>query len=1282
MNDARYKKLLKELQKLEKAVAKDLLAKCREPGPVHDRMVERHAAAEVGGVPDDWFPIAAGRAAVQFLLRTVYVRVLEDLGLLEPHRIRGQRGYQAFRELAPNLGRQAYFRWIFRDLARDFPALFEPGPDEPGMPAEEPCETLWELWHKEDGKGGLFYDFTPTEGETFDGRFLGDLYQDLDADVRKRYALLQTPEFVESYILDYTLDPAMEEFDPAELRAKGECFRMLDPTCGSGHFLLGGFRRLFRYWSETEPELPVLERVQRALDSVCGTDLNDYAVAVARFRLLLGAIGILRGSEGVDALEPIVGLRLSVMSADSLVPWEGIGGQQELLNGEKESLLERYATPLERQRNQEFFSVPFHVIVGNPPYVTAKDPGKRAAYRTFWGPACARKYALSSPFLWRFFDLGRAGAFCGMITANSFAKREFGRRLVSEVLPRWELTRIVDSSGAYIPGHNSEGTATVIIFGRSRPPDGRQVEVLLGGDSEAGKPTDPPSAPAWQSILKASRQGPNFAENRFIKRASFERVQLREHPWGLAAGASIELLSMLDAAADSRLHEHLEDLGFGGITGLDDVFVLDQPDARRLHLAPTDTARFVRGEDVRDWATSQHLLVLFSYGVEAGLPVERDPSSRLARTLWSFRTLSDRRPVKGFKRIYETDGPRERLSFFYPRRFARKIVITHPSVVSHCNFAVAEGGRVYRQSAPLLLLKSADLDTHLNVVGLLNSSCMEFWTRQVTQPKGSAEEPWMDRYERDGTKLKRAPLLQRDRGTRLPLAKQLHLDSRGRTERIPGRILVESESPAALRGDLEAGLLRYLESTEAGVAAQEELDWLTYRSYGLIDEIEIAPVTADGPRVEPLEPGHRPFEIALARRMAAGDVETRYFERHDRSPTTEVPSRYSADTRRRIQQRLDLIESNKFIRLLEQPEYKRRWQPIAWDKEVEKACESWLLDRLEDLFAERAPKEPRPYTLDTIAAAWRSDPRVLAVAEVYSGTASFDLVDLAARLLRDNALPDNPYRIYSEEGLRKYRRWQWTWKLQDQEDAWEADQSPDKGSLKLIDPDSGEPLDEIPVPPKFKKGDFAKAAYYSIRGKLNVPRERFIQYADLTPLHYGWNGWRDEARADAAAKAFEFAEQHPDQPLTEPPTATDPRRCGPTLGLWDSLDDVRRWGSAEACEEFQFLAEDVCKQKACPCDVVTAWRSWVADGGKPGDPAPGATAFQVAISPEERKRAHDALNKTEGGLTRKQLSAQLGLGVDEVDALVADLLADGSVVESSDRRRIQLPDKQTTLFGK
>lgn len=46
-------------------------------------------------------------------------------------------------------------------------------------------------------------------------------------------------------ILDRTLTPAIAEFGLEKVR-------MIDPTCGSGHFLLGWFARLFDLWSQRE----------------------------------------------------------------------------------------------------------------------------------------------------------------------------------------------------------------------------------------------------------------------------------------------------------------------------------------------------------------------------------------------------------------------------------------------------------------------------------------------------------------------------------------------------------------------------------------------------------------------------------------------------------------------------------------------------------------------------------------------------------------------------------------------------------------------------------------------------------------------------------------------------------------------------------------------------------------------------------------------------------------------------------------------------------------------
>ena len=46
----------------------------------------------------------------------------------------------------------------------------------------------------------------------------------------------------------------------------------------------------------------------------------------------------------------------------------------------------------------------YHVVVGNPPYITVKDKQENESYRARYD-ACSGKYALSVPFAQRFFQL-------------------------------------------------------------------------------------------------------------------------------------------------------------------------------------------------------------------------------------------------------------------------------------------------------------------------------------------------------------------------------------------------------------------------------------------------------------------------------------------------------------------------------------------------------------------------------------------------------------------------------------------------------------------------------------------------------------------------------------------------------------------------------------------------------------------------------------------------------------------------------------------------------------
>ena len=80
----------------------------------------------------------------------------------------------------------------------------------------------------------------------------------------------------------------------------------------------------------------------------------------------------------------------------------------------------------------------YDAVVGNPPYITVKDKALNKIYRSKFGKVCKGKYALTVPFMVQFFALAKRGeqsGWVGMITSNSFMKREFGVPLIETYLP-------------------------------------------------------------------------------------------------------------------------------------------------------------------------------------------------------------------------------------------------------------------------------------------------------------------------------------------------------------------------------------------------------------------------------------------------------------------------------------------------------------------------------------------------------------------------------------------------------------------------------------------------------------------------------------------------------------------------------------------------------------------------------------------------------------------------------------------------------------------------------
>ncbi|MFF8318456.1 BREX-2 system adenine-specific DNA-methyltransferase PglX [Streptomyces bobili] len=1119
------KALLNDLKQQVKAVETDLGRQVKALGDVGARLrAEYDQARKLGRTAatwTSWLDERVTQVAVAWVLGSVFVRFCEDNRLIPEPYLTGAEGdrrelaesrYDAYVESDDDPTYRGWLEKAFEELGQGQAGrlLFDKrhNPLYQVPLSHDGARELVEFWRGRDEEGVLVHDFTDplnedgTEG--WDTRFLGDLYQDLSEAARKTYALLQTPEFVEEFILDRTMNPAVREFGYEKLK-------MIDPTCGSGHFVLEAFRRLVRLWGEGQPGKDVHERVSAALKSVHGVDVNPFAVAIARFRLLVAAMA----AGGVRTLTETAKYEWPVHLAvgDSLI--KSRRSQQGNLFGETdEGLVDelaefKYATEDVDEYPEILTPGRYHVVVGNPPYITVKDNKLNEFYREVY-PACAGTYALSVPFAQRFFELakrggaeGRGYGMVGQITANSFMKREFGAKLIEGYFGHAvELTEVIDTSGAYIPGH---GTPTVILVGKQRGGDARSA-VIRTVRSVQGEPAAPENAEeglVWRAIVEQIDKPGSVSQ--WVSVDDLDRKQyFGRQPWILADGG-LELVELIEKGSKHSLRAAIEPpIGRAIRAGADEAYIRPlratyHTVANRAGLRP-----LMAGEIVRDWNAIPEEAIWFPYTDEVA-------PSDLARELWPLRRLLQVR--RTFQGNMEDAG----LHWwdymqFTPSAYRTNLSLSFAEVATHNHFVLDRGGRVFKQTAPVIKLDpEATEEQYVRLLGVLNSSTAALWLRMACHDKGNrggergtGRYAFESFYQFNGSNIERFPLPD---FYPTALAATLENLSQQLTDTCPSAC-ADKATPTtdAVREARDA----WHSARGRMIALQEELDWQVYSLYNLHYEDLRVSENPDDPIIPELALGERAFEIVLARLVAAGEASDEWFKRHNSTPITEIPAHWPAPYREIVQKRIDTIESNRAIGMVERPEYKRRWATEGWDALQEKALCSWLLARMEirDLWFDENG-QPTILTLARLTDALSRDEDFVSVAKLYAPRK--ELAKVVAELISDEHVPFLSALRYKPSGLKKRADWEEVWDLQRKEDA-----APDEPAKRKI-------RDSIPVPTKYTSADFLRPSYWRARGKLDVTKERFVSYGQTnaaTPELYGWAGWDQREQAQALATYF------------------------------------------------------------------------------------------------------------------------------------------------------------------
>ena len=1034
--------------------------------------------------------------------------------------------------------------------------------------------------------GDIRHDFTDPNWDT---RFLGDLYQDLSEAARKKYALLQTPEFVEEFILDRTLDPALDEFTltpspnregeaPAEpLKGNGSAgaspsrFKMIDPACGSGHFLLGTFPRILNRWQRQEPGTNIRELVQRTLDSIHGVDINPFAIAIAQFRLLLAAMRAC----GITRLIDAPAFRLNLVCGDSLLHAPLAAGGKKYTAGQQELDFALASDPADADECDHAYqseNLPelkrllrggqYHAVVANPPYIVPRDKQLNDRYRDRFS-SCHRQYSLAIPFLQRIFQLANPEGYTGQITANSFMKREFGKKVIEEFLLSVDLTHVVDTSLAYIPGH---GIPTVIMFGRSRSPVSGDVRVAMGIRREDEQPAVPEQGRVWQAIL-AGLDVVGFVSP-FISVVNLSRAILGQHPWSLGGGGANELRAQIEESCEVKIKDRVDSIGYVCITKQDEVFPRPIGVLRRFSCEHDRIRPFGIGEEIRDWCHISSEEVIFPYDNNVDtVPAALMPNT--IRHLWAFRCLLGDRKVFGGQTYFEAGKPWYEFGQIPRDRFKNVDAIVFPEVATHNHFVPDRTGTIFKHSAPAIKLKAGrGFEELIGLSGLLNSSVAGFWMKQVCHDKGGggigggiAAESWERFFAFNGTRI-----LEMPEPSGLPCEIAASIARLGSTlvSQSPAELIAVRPTSQSVRVELSRGRSRYFSVRGEMINGQEELDWSCYRLFGLIDE----DLTSKTDLFD-IQLGQRAFEIVLARKMAAGETQTTWFERHGSTPITELPAEWPDDYRQLVERRIALIASDPNIRLIEQPEYKRRWNTEPWDSQLERALREWLLDRLESYFdfdgrmkesvqcsvdsvqeesqnpqtEHRTLKTENPpalaaiqlYSIAKLADVASKDADFMQVAELYRDDPAFNVLALVEELVNAETVPLLQVLRYKDTGLRKRAEWEKTWELQRREDAasdqlavvsrqLEQASAPEErhrlqAEHEKLKTENSKLTASIAVPPKYDSKDFLNAHFWRLRGKLDVPKERWISFpgaeAEDGSLMICWAGYDQLQQAQA-----------------------------------------------------------------------------------------------------------------------------------------------------------------------
>lgn len=532
-----------------------------------------------------------------------------------------------------------------------------------------------------------------------EGNILGDIYEEfMDENIRKNLGQFYTPDFIVEYILDNTIEK--------EDIVKNPFVKILDPTCGSGNFLVMAYDILKKKFEDNlntlsikyEKEEYIIKKKNKSIkvngkeywkkenihyhilkNCIYGADIDKFGVQLTIVNLLLKDTNNFTDE-------------INIINCDSLVKWEN---------------------QIDKEINYKFWSNRYDYIIGNPPYVGHKQ--MNMDYKKWllkeYKDVFKDKSDLSYCFFKRIVDVLKEDGTASIITTRYFMESPTGKNLRRYLKNNSKIIEVMDFYGYEI--FKGVGVASAIFTFENNK--------FIDNDIKVYKLKN-------KSILNQETNIRNMLSNDIFEGFILNQGHLKDDRWILISDKKYNIYKNIEQNCNLRLNDIVTSFQ-GIITGCDKAFVLKSEDIVKNSIESDLLKKWIKNKNINKYFVNEtDLMIIYS-----NLINNKEEYKNSLKHISKFKNkLENRRECKnGIRNWYELQWGREANLFQKPK-------IIYPYKSESNKFAIDNGEYFYSADIYSFFIKNefSEIFSLEYLVAILNSKIYEFYFKIFAKKMG------------------------------------------------------------------------------------------------------------------------------------------------------------------------------------------------------------------------------------------------------------------------------------------------------------------------------------------------------------------------------------------------------------------------------------------------------------------------------------------------------------------------------------------------------------------